>query len=368
MSDTIRVLITEDSELSWNLMKSILESDPQIKVVGWAKNGQECIEQVMVLKPDVITMDIHMPVMDGIEATKSIMENFPTSILVVSAMVKDDENMVFNLLKMGALDVIEKPKLQRGDIKDRVNDEVIKRVKTVAKVKPFRKFSSAPEKSPSNNVQGTKSTERISTRPNLVSQGALVIGASTGGPPVLNYILKNIPDDFPLPILITQHIFSGFINGLVEWLGKECHKKVKIGLNQEPLRSGTIYLAPDQFHMGVTLNKRIILSNGSPISGHRPSVDFLMDSAAYAYGEHCMGVLLTGMGRDGANGLLSIKKSGGFTVSQDEKSAAIFGMPKAAIDLGAAVKICSLELIPREIMNWAEQYKGDKSPKLRGSS
>jgi len=357
MNDVIRVLIAEDSELSWNLLKSILDSDPQIKVVGWAKNGRECIEQIKRLNPNVITMDIHMPIMDGLEATRYIMENFPTPILVVSAMVKDDENMVFNLLKVGALDVIEKPKLQRGDLQDKVNDEVIQRVKAVSKVTPFRRFNHASEKTPPGDIQAVKNSERIPLRTLRESKCILVIGASTGGPPVLNAILKNIPDDFAFPILVTQHIFNGFISGLVKWLEKECHKKVKIGLNQEPLRSGTIYLAPDHFHMGISKERKILLSNGLPISGHRPSVDFLMESAAQVYGDACMGVLLTGMGRDGAIGLLAIKNAGGLTISQDEKSSAIFGMPKAAIDLGAAKKVCSIGQISKEIAHWAIQNK-----------
>ncbi len=348
----ISVLVTEDSELSWNIMKAILESDPQIKVVGWAKNGRECIDQVKRLKPNVITMDIHMPVMDGYETTQYIMENMPTSILVVSALVKHDENMVFKLLKVGALDVIEKPKRQKTNARDYMSDDVVQKVKAVAKVLPIKKFHEVPEEFIHYEKQNRKKFSQIDAQLTRERKRVLVIGASTGGPPVLNYILSRIPNEFSFPILITQHIVHGFVAGLAEWLEKECLKKVKIGIDHEPIQSGRIYLAPGNYHMGVTKDGEIFLSDGVPVSGHRPSVDFLMESAALAYGEACMGVLLTGMGCDGANGLLAIKNKGGFTIAQDEKTSAIFGMPKAAFAISATRKVCSKEQIPSEVLQW----------------
>ncbi|MFQ5597639.1 MAG: chemotaxis-specific protein-glutamate methyltransferase CheB [Nitrospiria bacterium] len=351
----IRVLITEDSGLVCKLMKTLLESDPNIKVVGWAKNGRECIDKVKVLKPNVITMDIHMPIMDGYEATRTIMQDMPTAILVVSAVVKGDAAIVFKLLKAGALDVIEKPVIQKGMPLNKMGNEVIQKVKAVAKVRPFRKYHHRSEP-PAQVHEAEKRPYACFGKPiNKRQSGILAIGASTGGPPVLSYILKTLPKNFSLPIVVAQHIFHGFTTGLVSWLEKECRIKVKVGTNYERLERGTVYLAPDDRHMGVTNEKRILISDKAPISGHRPSVDFLMNSVAPVYQEACIGVLLTGMGRDGANGLMAIKTHGGHTIGQDEKSCVIFGMPKAAMDLGATNKICSLEEIPSEIVNWTKR-------------
>lgn len=348
----IRVLIADDSTMIREFIKQILDSDPEIQVVGLAKNGQECIEKVKLLKPDAITMDIHMPVMDGLEATKYIMENTPAPILIVSSLVKSDVDITFKALKIGALDVIEKPKIKKGSTLNEIGEGIINKVKIVAKVHPFKKF----KKSAKVNYIVPKTDNKI-LKPATMKKingedGILVIGSSTGGPPVLNYILKKIPSEFPFPIIITQHIAKGFLGGLIEWLTKDCNLKIKKGKNNEVIRKGNIYFAPDNSHLGITKDRTILLSDSPPIRSHRPSVDFLMKSAAFVYKHRCMGVILTGMGRDGAQGMMAIRKSGGFTISQNEQSCAIFGMPKAAIDIGATMKICSINHIPGEIVQW----------------
>lgn len=350
----IRTLITEASPTAGEIMKRILEADPEIEVVGLAKNGRECIEQVKRLKPNVITMGINMPVMDGLEATRYIMENMPTSILVVSTLVKSDVDITFKALKAGALDVIGKPKIEKEINFNKIREELIQKVKTVARVRPFKKFNRSPvgafiSKSFESGITISKNSDNESDKKRT---GILAIGASTGGPPVLHYILKRIPPEFPFPIVIAQHIARGFIEGLLEWLQKDCYLNVKIGKNNEYIKKGTVYLAPDKYHLGVTNGRKILLSDDPPISGHRPSVDFLMESVSSVCKNHCMGIILTGMGRDGAQGMLTIKKSGGYTVSQDEKSSAIFGMPKAAIQTGAAMKVCPMNQIPSEIIKW----------------
>jgi len=345
----IRVLITEDSPTIAEIIRMTLIKDKEIQVIGWAKNGKECIEMTNKLKPNVITMDIRMPVMDGFEATKQIMAKTPTPILVFSASINDDLNVTFNALKFGALDVLEKPRtLTAGKSSDDMAEELIQRIKIVSRVRPFKKtFKPTPLESKKHRPK------RIS----ISSDGdsILIIGASTGGPPVLNYILNKLPSKFPLPILIAQHITRGFIEGLVTWLQDGCSIKIKIGENNEPVEKGKVYLAPDNYHMGITDNKKIFLSNAPPISGHRPSVNFLMESSASVYREHCMGIILTGMGRDGAMGMMAIKKEGGFTLSQDMESSAIFGMPKVAIESGAVMKVCNIEQIPNEIIWWIQK-------------
>ena len=351
----IRVLITEDSILFGKFMKEILESDPEIQVVGWAKNGKECIEQLKPLKPDVITMDIHMPVMDGLETTEYIMLNIPTSILIVSSLVKSEMGISFKALKSGAMDVIEKPKFIKDTPLEKIGETLIERVKTIARVRPLKKYKRSRDVQQADKNVGRKSPFPKPLGKN--SYGILVIGASTGGPPVLQTILKNIPPDYPFPIIITQHMASGFLKGFIEWLKTDCFFNVKTGKNNEILTKGTVYLAPDNYHIGITQNRHIFLSNTPPIGGHRPSIDFMMESAASIYKDYCMGILLTGMGRDGAKGMLSIRKSGGYTISQSEESCVIFGMPKAAIDIGATTKVCSISNISYEITHWDPQQK-----------
>jgi len=346
----IRVLITEDSPTIAEIIRMTLSKDKEIQVIGWAKNGKECIEMVNRLKPNVITMDIRMPIMDGFEATKQIMAKSPTPILVFSAAINDDLNVAFNALKFGALDVLEKPRmLTAGKASDDMAEELIQRIKIVSRVRPFKKV-----------FKPTPPSESKKYRPKRISisadgDGILVIGASTGGPPVLNYILSKLHPKFPLPVLVTQHISHGFMEGLITWLQDECPLKIKVGNNNEEVEKGNIYFAPDNCHMGVTMDRKIFLSIAPPISGHRPSVDFLMESSASAYGEHCMGIILTGMGRDGAKGMMAIKKEGGFTLSQDEESSVIFGMPKVAIESGAVMKVCNIEQIPDEIIQWVQR-------------
>lgn len=345
----IRVLITEDSPTIAEIIRMTLSKDKEIQVIGWAKNGKECIEMVNRLKPDVITMDIRMPLMDGFEATKYIMTKSPTPILVFSASINDDLNVAFNALKFGALDVLEKPRmLSAGKASDDMAEELIQRIKIVSRVRPFKKiFKPTPPEAKRYHPK------RISISAD--GDSILVIGASTGGPPALNYILGKLPPKFPLPVLVTQHITHGFMEGLIAWLQDECPLKIKIGEDNEIVERGSVYFAPDNYHMGITDNKKIFLSNTPPISGHRPSVDFLMESSASAYGEHCMGIILTGMGRDGAKGMMAIRKEGGFTLSQDEESSVIFGMPKVAIESGSVMKVCNIEQIPDEIIQWVQK-------------
>ncbi len=353
----IRVLITEDSTMIGEFMKKVLNSDKGIQVVGVAKNGKECIEKVKALKPDVITMDIHMPVMDGLEATKYIMENIPASILIVSSLVESDVDITFKALKIGALDVIEKPKIKEGATLNDIGKEIIGKVKTVARVRPFKKFKRGNDVNPTIIKKEKKVIDSGKESKDKGRDGVLVIGSSTGGPPVLNYILKRIPPDFLYPVIITQHIASGFLEGLIDWLQKDCRLNVKMGENNEIIKKGTIYFAPDNYHLGITKDRKILLSDSPPIASHRPSVDFLMESVASVYKNSCMAVILTGMGRDGAKGMLAIRKTGGFTISQDEESCAIFGMPKAAIEIGAAVKVCSIDHIPDEVIRWVPRGK-----------
>ena len=337
----IRVLIAEDSPLIAAMMRDLLKQEPEIEVVGRAKNGHEAIQLANSLQPDVITMDLNMPVLGGLEAIKTITSIRRTPILVISGMIENrDSDLAFEALRNGAVDIMGKPAGygERGLLN--IKEELISRVKAVARIRPIRLVRKAPAHSPRIKLTGQQGRrEKI-----------VVIGASTGGPPALAVILKALPPDFPSPIAIVQHIAPGFVTGLAQWLSREASFSAKVATNEEPLKAGTVYLAPDNAHLEIGAGKKILLSNGLPVRGHRPSVDRLMESAARSHGRHAVGVLLTGMGSDGAEGLKKIREAGGKTIVQDEASSLVFGMPKEAILRGAAEIISPLEKIPEEIV------------------
>jgi two-component system chemotaxis response regulator CheB len=352
-SKPIRVLITEDSPLVAIMMRELLNQDSQIEVVGWAKNGQEAIDLSDSLVPDVITMDLNMPVMSGLKAIEAIASNRPVPILAVSQMIESrDSDIAFEALCSGAADIMSKPSGygQRGFLK--VKEELISRIKSVAKIQP-RRFRMKQQP----NAAALKLATERKPRGGLVA-----IGASTGGPAALTILLKGFPPDFPIPIAVVQHIAPGFLVGLSQWLKRISPLPVKVGEDQEPLKAGTVYLAPDNYHLEINIDKKLVLNDDPPVRNHRPSVDYLMKSTAASYGRRSIGVLLTGMGNDGAEGLKQIRDAGGKTIAQNEATSLVFGMPKEAISRGAAQLVSPLEEIASEIVRAAigEERKADR--------
>jgi len=337
----IRVLIAEDSPLIAIMMRELLNQDSEIEVVGWAKNGQEAVQLRNSLNPDVITMDLNMPVMGGLQAIEAIASTRPVPILAVSQTIESrDSNIAFEALRNGATDIMGKPSGYGDAGFLKMKEELISRLKVVARIQPKRLneklWADVPRARPLN--------ERAR------NDGVVVIGASTGGPPALAIILKSLPQDFPLPIAIVQHIAPGFLSNLAHWLDTQSHLPVKVAANNEALKPGTAYLAPDDHHLRIGPDRNILLSNTPPIRGHRPSADELMESAAQSYGKQVAGVLLTGMGSDGAEGLKRIRETGGKTIVQDEATSIVFGMPREAILRGAAQIVSPLEKIAEEII------------------
>ncbi len=332
----LRVLITDDSPVARAVLRSILEREPGIEVVGVARNGWEAVQMTAQLHPDIITMDVRMPQMDGFQATQQIMAYHPTPILIVTAsLAKQDVDFSFRMMEAGALDIFEKP---AGDdpeaLKARAH-ALVERVRLLSRVrvithlrgrrrgvppKPLTPVEVAPTPVPA------KSPERI-----------VVIGASTGGPRALQRILSQLPEDFPAPIVVIQHMASGFTQGLAEWLGGETLLRVALAQDGEGLAAGRVYIAPDGRHL--IPNPRVIRLEDSPKTLPMPSVDVTMHAAARNFGRRAIGVLLTGMGSDGAHGLLAIRGAKGITIAQDQSSSTIFGMPRAAIELGAAQQV-----------------------------
>lgn len=337
----IRVLIAEDSPLIAIMMRELLNQDPEIEVVGWAKNGQEAIQFRNSLNPDVITMDLNMPVLGGLQAIEAIASTRPVPILAVSQTIESrDSDIAFEALRNGAADIMGKPSGfgDAGFLK--IKEELISRLKVLARIQPKRLV----KKSWADLPRLKPSKERARR------EGVVAIGASTGGPPALAIILKTLPQDFQLPIAIVQHIAPGFLSNLAHWLEAQSHLPVKVATNNVPLKSGTVYLAPDNHHLRIGPDNNILLSDGPPLRGHRPSADELMESAAKSYGKRAAGVLLTGMGSDGAEGLKMIRELGGKTIVQDEATSIVFGMPREAILRGAAEIVSPLERIAEEIV------------------
>jgi two-component system chemotaxis response regulator CheB len=342
VKSVIRVLVVEDSPLMCKILTNMMNSDPQILVVGVANNGKEAVELVPPLKPDIITMDMDMPVMDGLEATKQIMAFHPTPILIVSSSVfRMGMEKVFKAISHGALDVIDKSELELVGNK-KSGEALIAKIKFLTGARVLDR--------PSMKLRNEKPSVDFKTPRKKVLDKIIAMVASTGGPQALLMILKRLPEDFPCGIVIVQHITSGFLPGLVDWLNKECRIRVKIGENSEEIQSGVAYIAPDNFHMRVEEGGKISLSDEPPNNGHRPSGDVLLESVARIYKKGTVGAILTGMGRDGAMGMKAIKQYQGRTIAQNEKSCVVFGMPHVAIEMNVIDQVLPLERIAEEIV------------------
>ena len=342
----IKVLIVDDSKVIQEFLAHLLSSDPDIQVVGVANSGFEAIELVRIKKPDVITMDIHMPGMDGYEATRTIMETVPTPIVIVSGSVKTKEIAnTFRSLEAGALAVVLRPPGFDHPQFTTSRKELIQMVKLMSEVKVVRLF-------PRSRKEQIKPLRSVQTFENDVKRiQVIAIGASTGGPMALQIILSGLPEDLPVPVLIVQHIATGFVKGFLEWLSATSGIKLKIAEDGEPILPGIGYIAPDNFHMGVSRGSKINLSNQPPENGLKPSVSYLFRSVAQTFGPNALGVLLTGMGKDGADELKAMKDKGALTLVQNEESSVVFGMPGEALRIGAADQALSPERIAEILAN-----------------
>jgi len=327
----IRVLVADDSELFRTLLSGVIAADPAFEVVAAAADGNAAAQLARRLQPDVITMDLNMPDADGFSGIARIMAETPTPILVLTA--NRAETVGFRALSLGALDILEKPgaTVDLGEY----GAQIRTRLRLLAGVRVIRHL---------RGLRGQKLASRVRTRRAEV----VVIGASLGGPRALATLLRALPAEFPAPIAVVQHIADGFTEGLAGWLQQESHLGVREARDGMPLARGQVLLAPTGHHL--VLEEGVArLSDEPPVDTFKPSVTPLFLSAARAYGARCCAVLLTGMGRDGAEGMKAVKLAGGLTVAQDEASSAVFGMPKAAIDLGVVDRVLALDDIGRAL-------------------
>jgi two-component system chemotaxis response regulator CheB len=352
----ISVLLVDDSPLALAVLQRMLASAPGIEVVGTATNGREALELIPRLQPALICTDYHMPHMDGLELIRQVMARFPRPILVISSAVGEatDADRVFALLEAGAVDVFPKPR--GGPEADAIAaEQLIKKVTIVAGVWVLgrRPKAAAPLAAPAPLAAVSAPRQPPGLAPRPRAPQIVAIGASTGGPQALQTILAQLPAHFALPILCVQHISSGFLAGLVSWLGAHCRGKVVVARDGEIPRPGSVYFPQEDTHLVVDRNGQLQASDEPPLGGHRPSVTVTFRSVAEHYGDAAIGVLLTGMGRDGGEGMQAMAQAGALTIAQDEASCVIFGMPKDAVERGAARAVLPLDGIARALIDGA---------------
>jgi two-component system chemotaxis response regulator CheB len=342
LTGKIRVLVVDDSLVVREMITRILNKAPDIEVVGVAVNGKDAVLQTAKLRPDFITMDIRMPVMDGFQATEQIMAYYPTPILVFSASIHEAElRIAFRALAEGALDVMEKPSMEEDwSNLSNIANELINRVRILSSARVIAH--------PKGRL---KADHPLGAAVGQAQFRVVAIGSSTGGPGALSKILPRISPQLSAGIVIAQHISQSFVRGLVRWLDEVSIIKVKEAEEGESVRAGVALISPADYHMTIGAGGTVRLVDPSEKEGIIPSADLLLSSAAAVFGAQAIGVILTGMGSDGAEGLKKIKESGGTTLAQDESSSIVYGMPRVAIETGAAQRVVCLDSIAEEITN-----------------
>lgn len=328
----------------------MLKTDPSIEVIGTAINGSDALRKIAQLHPDVVTLDVEMPVMDGLETLKNIIRDNPLPVIMLSSLTQAETEVTINALQMGAVDFVSKPSGTISLDLTKVQDELIDKIKIAARVKLYRdvRREHAIDRSMSRKVI---SQERKKSLRKLV-----LIGTSTGGPKALNMVLHELPRDMSAVILIVQHMPPGFTRSLAERLNQISEIDVKEAEDQEEVVLGTAYIAPGDCHLIVeqspaTGELSLRLSSEAPVNGHRPSVDVMMQSAAKVNGWDLIGVILTGMGYDGREGIRALKDKDAITIAEDQKTAVVFGMPRVVIEAKLADYVLPLPLIAPEIVH-----------------
>jgi two-component system chemotaxis response regulator CheB len=356
----VTVLLVEDSPVATLLLRRAIESTGAVKIVGVARTGLEALALLPKVNPDVICTDLHMPQMDGLALTREVMARAPKPILVISNSVRDDDRMqVFQLIEAGALDVFPKPIMSSPSEYDRVASQLIARIVVLSGVKvftlnrratdPIRRSAPpvAPARPAASSIGAPSSTSLCPpVRSGRVGLASIVaIGASTGGPAALREILGSLPATFPAPIVCVQHISTGFLQGLIDWLNQTCALGVAIARAGDRPRPGYVYFPPEGHQLEFNSQGCFLTHRTDVVDGHCPSVTVLFSAIARTYGPTALAALLTGMGSDGAIGLRAIEQAGGWTIAQDEASSIVFGMPRCAIELGAARQVLPLGAI-----------------------
>lgn len=339
-----KVLILEDNAVVQKFYEKAVANLDFVELVGIASNGEEGLKLLHSKDPDVILCDLNMPIMDGFEFTRRAMMEKPKPILIVSDLVQDEDiSNRFKVLELGAIDVLPKPKAGgsidwlAGDLERKIN--ILKGVIVFSRKSGNGKNSHSQEQASDSNSLRSNQRDRVQL---------VAIGASTGGPQAFQKIFSEMDPNFSIPIVCVQHISEGFTNSLVSWLSSSSKLKIKLAQEGDILQSGLIYFPPDGLHISIE-NHRIHLDPEKGSHRHKPSVNYLFDSVAKQFGARAAGVLLTGMGEDGAEGLLKMRQTGAYTIAQDEFTSIVYGMPRVAKEKGAALEILPIEKIAQRL-------------------
>lgn len=349
----INILIIDDSNIVHLLLEKVISHDDEITIIGNAYNGKEGVDLVKKLSPDVIIMDISMPMMSGLDAIQEIMNIKPTPIIVFSSPGKDSVDTSFKAIELGAVEIIEKPYSEDlSDLKKQIEDRIIRSIKTFADFKVVRRIKrniiyTVNEKKTIPDSKNLKhrinDLDNIKIKKDLNDFLIIGIAASTGGPQTIKILfqtlaLKKIEAGF----VIVQHIADGFIEGFCDWLSLYTDKPVIVPKNGESIKPNTIYVAPEKYHLVFDNKEHFQYIDSPPIFGIRPSADMMFESLGRVFKNRVIGIVLTGMGNDGSKGIIEIKKNGGYIISQDEDSSVIYGMPKSALETGVVDKVLSI--------------------------